>query len=190
LGKVLRYDGLLETPVERFWKSLMGNSRTSLIRKSNIWNTFNSMIYQGLFPYSQSDLVLCMFVILNKLRTLDVDSKYSVLVSLGGNVPSFKWMKGAYSDDWEEQVQKVTDVINGLDQSELLGFRNSWFKSWITHQFVKSNTKNVLHSEAYNRLNAKDSILEDKRSGSYMNSQLLKLYYHLTFVRVYYVSMR
>jgi hypothetical protein len=186
----LRNDGLLETPIERFWKSLMGNSRISLIRKSNVWNTFNSMIYQGLFPYSQPDLVLCLYVILNKLLDVEDDTKFKKLVSLGGNVETYKWMKGSYSENWEEQVQKVTSVINGLDQSKLKNFRDSDYKSWMTHQFARSNTKNIINSEAYKRLNAKNSFLQDMRSGSYMNTTLLDLYYRLTFVRVYSVSMR
>jgi len=101
----------------------MGNSRDAVNRRNNLQETLYSLMNQGLFPYSQKDLVQ---TVIKTVDLLEMSSKDSIkeIVSFGGNLPSVKYSNSTYHFDFDEQVQIISDEINGLSNSGSIRINN------------------------------------------------------------------
>jgi hypothetical protein len=109
----------LDTPLNRTWKSLVGNSKKFLDGKGTFFNSLSSIIYSGNIASQHHETFALVYVILKDMLTSG-KGRYAPLLQGKEKINESNYFIDS-RDRWDFSKQQIINYINDFDVSK---FRN------------------------------------------------------------------
>lgn len=183
LGKAIKADGTIETPVGRFWKSFIGNSKSYLEGKGSIFNNLQAMMSTGKMPVSYVRFCSLLHVV--------VDEVVNKRIVNSGVTPSVEWGLHAGHYDrrsaWEASRDTIIGYIKDIDFGKIDGKLYRAENAILTRHY-KFGSKNS--TEWNTKLVSMVPLSHLDRELTDRELVLYKIYEAMVLKRVYLIKMK